>query len=100
MITLQDHTRIFPSDRRSGFHLSPRNLTSFTLTNTTLGYEIVDSAFSFFTAWIAVLNGRIFNFSILHRNQSHDSCLHLVLVTRGGSTSLHIPHARTLVRHD
>ena len=76
VISLQNTAGVFPCNCRSRLNLSPRNLRIITSTFSTFRYEIINTAFTcFFIACVPVLHGAVFNFSIVHSYQFHNSCM-------------------------
>src|SRR5580704_11401332 len=62
VIAAQNAAWIFPGDRRTRFHLRPRDFGTAAAAVAALGDEIVDAALSFFVAGVPVLHCRIFDF--------------------------------------
>ena len=97
VITRQDTARIFPSDRRTGLYLRPRDLATLTFAQTSFRHEVIDTAFTFLITRIPVLYGRILHLSTLVRHDLHDSGMQLVLVTHRRRTSFQITYIRLIV---
>ncbi len=64
IVTTEDHGRVLPGDRRSGFDLGPRNFGSIAAAQATLGDEVVDAAFAVFVAGVPVLHGGVLDLGI------------------------------------
>ena len=86
-----EHARgIFPRHRAARFNLRPADLAASALAQPALGDEIVDPANPVLIAGIPILHGRIFDFSIIHRDQFNDRCVKLVFIAHGRSAALQI----------
>ncbi len=97
VITRQDTARIFPSDRRTGLYLRPRDLATLTFAQTSFRHEVIDTAFTFLITRIPILYGRILHLGTLVRHDLHDSGMQLVLVTHRCRTSFQITYIRLIV---
>ena len=73
-VTLQDHARVFPGDRRTGLHLSPRNL-GVCVGPPSLGDEVVDTADAILVTGVPVLHRGVLDLCTVLRNQLDDRCV-------------------------
>jgi hypothetical protein len=80
IIAAQDTARVFPGDRRTGFHLGPDDLRTRTATIAALGHEVVDAADPVLVARIPVLHRRVLDAGVIQRHQLDHGGMQLVLV--------------------
>src|SRR5208337_5019235 len=99
-VAAQDAARIFPGDGRTGFHLRPGNLGIAAPAIAPLRYEIIDAAFAFLVARIPVLHGRVFDLSVVERDQFHHCGVKLVLIAHRRGAAFEIAHISALVGDD
>ena len=100
-IPLENHAGIFPGDGRTGLHLRPRDLGVLLPADAPFGDKVVDTAFArLWITGIPVLNGGVFNGSILVGDQFHHRCVKLVLIAHGCGAPLKVTHIAALVGDD
>ena len=100
IISFENARRIFPSYSRTSFHLSPRNLGVVTGTNSTLGYKIINPAFSIFITWKPVLNGGVFDFCMSTGVDFYYGSMQLIFVTLRSGTTFQIGYIRRVIRYN
>ena len=99
VVTLQNHARIFPGDRRSGLDLRPGNLRVGECL-TALGYEVINPAAPLFVSRVPVLHGRVFDGRPGKRHQLDDGGVQLVRAPLRRRAALQIAHICTFIRDD
>src|SRR5205085_4444634 len=97
VVALKNAARVFPGDRRAGLDLRPRNLGMRAGTFAALGHEVVDAAATFLVARFPVLDRRILDLRLFHRDELDDSRVQLVLVALGRRAALEIAYIRAFV---
>ena len=100
VVAAQDTARIFPGDRRTGFHLRPGDLRARTAAIAALGDEIVDAADPVLVARIPVLHRGIFDLGAFQRHQLHHGGVQLVLVAHRRRAAFEIGNIGAFVGHD
>ena len=100
VFAIQYAGRVFPRHRAAGFNLSPADLGSIALAQTTLGDEIIDAALALCIAGIPVLDGRIFDLRIFHCDQFYDGRVQLVLIAHRRGAAFEIGHVSALLGDD
>src|SRR5579884_1407955 len=100
VIATQDAAWIFPSDSGAGLELSPGNLGVLATAVAALGHEVINSAATFRVAWIPVLNGRIFDFRVVQRDQFDDGSMQLILVANRRRATFEVTDVRPAIRDD
>src|SRR5690606_18558655 len=100
VIAFQYAGRVFPSDSRAGFDLSPRDLGVVTSADTSFGYKVIDTAFSFFIAWIPVLDGGVFHLSMRACVDLHYGSVQLIFVTGRRCTAFQVADVGFVICHD
>ena len=80
VIALQDAGRVFPGDRRAGFHLGPGNFAARATAGAALGDEVVDATFAVRVTGIPVLHGGVFDLRIIEGDQFHHGGVELVFI--------------------
>src|SRR5215469_5044141 len=83
---------IFPRDRRAGLELRPGDLRVLAAAIAALGDEIIHAATALGVAGIPVLNGRIFDFRVVERDQFDYSRVQLILVADRGRAAFQVAH--------
>src|SRR5262249_10453037 len=100
ILTTQDAAWIFPRDRRAGLELRPGDLRVLAAAIAPLGDEIVDAAAALGVARIPVLNSRIFDFSVVERNQFDHSRVQLIFITDRGGAAFEVAHIGAAIGDD
>ena len=100
IVATQNHTRIFPRDRRAGLHLRPANLRAIALADAALGHKIVNAAVAVFIAGIPVLHGGILDLRITQRHQFHHRRVQLILIAHRRRAAFEITHMTPFISHD
>ena len=98
-VALQDHTRIFPGDRRTGLHLSPRNL-GVGVGPPSLGDEVVDTADAVLVTGVPVLHRGVLDLGTILGDQLDDRCMQLVLVALRRRASFEVGHMGIIFGND
>ena len=99
-ITLQQNTRVFPGNGRTGFHLCPRNLGPLATTSTPFSHKIVNTTATFSIPGIPVLHCRVLYLGPFHCHQFNHCGMQLVFVSHRRSTTLEITHVTSLICHN
>ena len=100
VIALQDHTRVFPGDGRTGLNLGPGYLGTGAAAGTALGDKVVDAAAPLLVARVPILHGRVLDLGVLEGDELHHGGVQLVLVAHRRRAAFQVADARALVGDD
>ena len=100
IITCQDTGRIFPGNRRTGFHLCPGKFAIHSFAVTSLRHKIVYTAFTFGISRIPILNRTVFHFCTVMHDNLYNSSVQLILIPHRSRTSFQIRYIRIIIRHN
>ena len=100
LVTLQQNTWVFPGNRRTGFHLCPRNLSPLATASTPFSHEIIYASAAFSIPGIPVLHRRVLYLGTFHRHQFNYCGMQLVFVSHRRSTALEIADVTPLICHN
>src|SRR5207342_1442503 len=100
-VVAQQHAAgVLPGDRRTGFHLRPRNLRTRATALAALGHEVVDAAHAVLVAGVPVLYRAVLDLRILERDELDDRRVQLVLVAHRRRAAFEVGHVALVLGDD